>query len=77
MTPNPAGRWSAGPTAISILSILTALAPVGTASGGVFHHWADCDGVLPKDAPAPLTLVMDGHKWVHLNYEMPAGDKGK
>lgn len=48
-----------------------------SASGRIFHHWADWDGLLPKDAPATLTIIMDGHKAVDLNYEMPAGEKGK
>jgi lysophospholipase L1-like esterase len=47
------------------------------ASGRIFHHWADWDGLLPKDAPATLTIIMDGHKAVDLSYEMPAGEKGK
>jgi hypothetical protein len=42
------------------------------ASGRIFHHWADWDGLLPKDAPATLTIIMDGHKAVDLSYELPA-----
>ena len=33
----------------------------------IFHHWSDYDGVVPKDSPATLTLVMDGHKWVRIS----------
>ncbi len=46
-------------------------------SGRIFHHWADFDGLVPKDAPATLTIVMDGHKGVDLSYEMPVNEKGK
>jgi lysophospholipase L1-like esterase len=47
------------------------------ASGRIFHHWADWDGRLPKDAPATLTIVMDGHMGVDLSYEMPKSDQRK
>jgi len=50
---------------------------VDPASGRIFHHWADFDGLLPKDAPATLTIVMDGHKSVTLYYEAPADGKRK
>ena len=41
------------------------------ASGRIFHHWADFDGLVPKNAPTTLTVVMDGHKGVDLSYELP------
>ena len=42
------------------------------ASGRIFHHWGDFgDGLLPKDAPATLTIIMDGHRGVDLSYVFP------
>ena len=42
------------------------------ASGRIFHHWGDFgDNLLPKDAPATLTIIMDGHRGVDLSYVFP------
>ena len=55
------------------------------ASGRIFQHWSDHDGLLSKN-PAQnygrslsptLTIIMDGHKGVGLEYELPADGKGK
>jgi hypothetical protein len=47
--------------------VMLKLAP---ATGKTFHHWADFDGLVPKDTPPSLIVAMDGHRWVDLSYEM-------
>ena len=45
---------------------------VDPASGRIFHHWGDLnDDLVPKDAPATLTIIMDGHRGVDLTYGVP------